>query len=539
MFCNQCEQTAKGSGCTVKGVCGKNDSTAHIQDGIVEAVRQFSVFMLKAHEKGIDTAKEEQLFLDALFATVTNVNFDDESLLAILQDVLDASAALAERVGMSFDAPRDAIAFLVHCSAPNLFAMDANVLSAMQIVLYGVKGTAAYAWHASALGERDPEMVMSLARLMTARPEDGVERSLNDWLGLALECGKTNIRAMELLDRGNTQTFGDPEPTPVSLGHKRGPCILVTGHDLNDLEELLKQTEGTGVNVYTHGEMLPAHGYPKLKAYSHLVGHFGTAWQNQKKEFPDFPGPVLFTTNCIQNPAAYMDKIFTTGVVGWPGCTHLKNGDFGPLIEKAREMKGYEDDVEGKTVTTGFGRATLVSAIPAVLDAVKAGALRHVFLVGGCDGAAPGRSYYADFVDKTPADTLVLTLACGKFRFFDRDLGKIGPFPRLMDVGQCNDAYSAVVLALELSKAAGCSVNDLPLSLILSWYEQKAVCILLSLLSLGVKNIRLGPTLPAFVSPDILNVLVDLFAIKPIGTVDEDMAACLAPAHPEPEAVLA
>lgn len=526
MFCNQCQQTAKGCGCTKLGVCGKTDAVAHLQDGLVSALRLLSSALVGARKANVTSREAEDLLLSGLFTTLTNVNFDEDSLKEIVARTLKCREELLKACSCP-EATPSAEELLVKAADPGQFSEDANVRSAMQILLYGLKGVAAYAYHASVLGEHDSGLVLKIAELLTAAPGDGVERDLGAWLELALECGRLNIRAMEVLDKANTGTYGDPVPTEVSLGHRKGHCILVSGHDLKDLEELLKQTEGTGISVYTHGEMLPAHAYPKLKAYSHLAGHFGTAWQNQRKELPEFPGAVLFTTNCIQNPAGYADRIFTTGVVQWPGCIHCTDHNFKAIIEKALSMPGFAEDEDTKKVLTGFGRATLLAAAPAVLEAVKSGTLRHVFLVGGCDGAAPGRSYYSDFVKMAPKDTIILTLACGKFRFFDQNLGMLGAFPRLLDVGQCNDAYAAVTLALELARACNCSVNELPLSLILSWYEQKAVAILLSLLALGVRNIRLGPTLPAFVSPDILNVLVEQFAIKPVTTPEKDIQDCL------------
>jgi hydroxylamine reductase len=351
---------------------------------------------------------------------------------------------------------------------------------------------------------------------------------LPDWLGLVLRCGEVNLKTMEILDAANTGAYGDPIPTSVPLGPKKGKAILVSGHDLKDLEELLKQTEGKGITIYTHGEMLPAHGYPKLKAYSHFYGHYGTAWQNQQKEFSAFPGAILMTTNCIQRPQeSYKGNIFTTGLVGFPGVQHVKNGEFGPVIAKALEMPGFTEDVPGKTVMTGFARNAVLSAADKVIDLVKSKKIRHFFLVAGCDGAKPGRNYYTEFVEKVPSDCVVLTLACGKFRFFDKDLGTIDGLPRLLDMGQCNDAYSAIQVAVALSKAFGVGVNELPLSLVLSWYEQKAVAILLTLLHLGIQDIHLGPSLPAFTSPNVLQVLVDTFNIKPITTPDEDLKAIL------------
>ena len=399
-----------------------------------------------------------------------------------------------------------------------------DIRSLKSLILFGLRGMAAYAYHAQMLGYQDDEVNDFFCEGLF---KVGYENTMEELLPTVLKVGEINLKCMALLDKANTESYGTPTPAVVPLTVEKGPFIVVTGHDLKDLELLLEQTKDKEINIYTHGEMLPAHAYPKLKKYPHLKGNFGTAWQNQQKELPGFPGAVLFTTNCIQNPKDYGGKVFTSGIVGWPGLVHIKNRDFAPLILKALELPGFAEDAPGKEVTVGFGRKTLLDAAPAVLDAVKSGAVRHIFLVGGCDGAKPGRNYYTEFVEKTPQDTLILTLACGKFRFFDKDLGKIGPFPRLLDVGQCNDAYSAVKVALALADALKCGVNDLPLSLVLSWYEQKAVAILLTLLALGVKNIHLGPSLPAFVSPDILNLLVENWGIKPISTPDEDLKALL------------
>ncbi len=533
MFCHQCEQTARGEACTVRGVCGKSPEVSDIQDHIVLALRLLARTALKARSKGIVDQDLDDFVVRALFSTLTNVNFDPECLKAIAAEAVSRRRALAAKLGCTVDqcelaAKTSLEELMAEGAGVPEFHADANVRSAMEILLYGLKGVAAYADHAAILGQRDPELNAFVYEALAAGMpgKDGKpdkERTLNDWLELILRCGKANLRAMELLEAGNTGRFGHPVPTPVSLGHRKGKAILVSGHDLPDLYALLKQTEGTGINVYTHGEMLPTHAYPALKAFPHLAGHYGTAWQNQQKELPDFPGAVLFTTNCIQNPGSYSDKVFTSGIVGWPGLVHCKDQDFSAVIKKAQELPGFTDDAPGQTITVGFGRQTLLDAAPAVIEAARSGALRHIFLVGGCDGAKPGRNYYTEFVEKTPQDTLILTLACGKFRFFDKDLGTLGPFPRLLDVGQCNDAYAAVQVALALAEALGVGVNDLPLSLILSWYEQKAVAILLTLLALGIKNIRLGPSLPAFITPDILNVLVEQWGIKPVTTPDQDL----------------
>lgn len=532
MFCDQCEQTAKHTGCTTVGVCGKDGEVALIQDQLIYMLRRLSSLVQQA-SSAMDVVEYDDFIADALFATLTNVNFDACALRAMQEKAFVHCRTLAAQTGETPDDLRGTLEDYLRNLPETVvglgaFSSDRDVDSAMQMLLFGLKGLCAYKDHAARLGQRDAELSAFVRRALMAGTEwDPEKRDMDAWIGIILECGKYNLKAMELLDAGNTGRFGDPEPSPVPLGHRKGKAILITGHDLLDLEALLKQTEGTGINVYTHGEMLPAFGYPRLKAYKHLTANFGTAWENQRKEFPNFPGPVLFTTNCLQNPQGYADKVFTTGNVGWPGCTHCQNRDFSAVIAKAREMEGYAEDGPDVAVMTGFGRKTLHNAAPAILEAVKSGALKHIFLVGGCDGARPSRSYYTEFVEKTPADTVVLTLACGKYRFYDKDLGKLGGFPRLMDCGQCNDAYTAIKTALALAEACNCSVNDLPLSLIISWYEQKAVAILLTLLYLGIRNIILGPTLPAFVSQDILKTIVDKFALKLMTTPEEDIKACL------------
>ena len=545
MFCNQCEQTAKGTGCTVMGVCGKLAPVADLQDHVIYALRLLSRTALKARAKGVIEQDTDDFTVRALFSTLTNVNFDPAALEEVAREAIRRRKALATKLGCTPDTCDAAVdadweSIRKVQAGTDRFSDDVNVRSAMQLLLYGLKGVAAYADHAAILGQRDPELNAFVYEALAAGmpDKDGTPdkaRSLEDWLDLVLRCGKANLKAMELLDAGNTKAFGDPVPTQVSLGHRQGKAILVSGHDLEDLYELLKQTQGTGINIYTHGEMLPAHGYPELKKYAHLKGNFGTAWQNQQREFADIPAPVLFTTNCLMPPkASYADRVFTTAVVSYPELTHIgEDKDFTPVIEKALELGGYNEDKPftgingGGTVMTGFGHGAVFGVADQVIEAVKSGAIRHFFLVGGCDGARPGRNYYTEFVKQTPADTVVLTLACGKFRFNDLELGTIGGLPRLMDVGQCNDAYGAVKIALALAEAFGCGVNDLPLSLVLSWYEQKAVCILLTLLHLGIKNIRLGPTLPAFLSPNVLNYLVENFHIAPVTTPEEDLKVLL------------
>ncbi|MBW2260081.1 MAG: hydroxylamine reductase, partial [Deltaproteobacteria bacterium] len=405
-------------------------------------------------------------------------------------------------------------------------SIDPDILSLQHTLLFGTKGVCAYADHAQILGQEDETVYASIHEGLAAMLDKDL--TLDNWVGLVLKCGETNLRAMELLDAANTETYGHPVPTQVPLGAKKGKAILVSGHDLKDLEEILKQSEGKGINVYTHGEMLPTHAYPELKKYPHFYGHFGTAWQNQIREFGKFPGPILMTTNCIQKPqGSYKDNIFTTGLVGWPGVPHIADKNFAPVIDRALEMPGFPEDTNGRSVTCGFGRNAVLGVADKVIEAVKGGALRHFFLVAGCDGAKPGRNYYSQFVEMVPEDCVVLTLACGKFRFFDKDLGDIGGIPRLLDIGQCNDAYSAIQITVALAKAFDCDVNDLPLSMIISWYEQKAVAILLTLLHLGIRDIRLGPSLPAFITPNVLDVLVKNFNIMPISTPEDDLKAIL------------
>ncbi len=536
MYCNQCEQTAKEIACEKAGVCGKTASVAKLQDELIYSLRLLSQTSLKADDNGMNDQQVDAFIAKSLFRTLTNVNFDEDDLRNCIYECIRCRKKLAEKLGCTpqFGVEADDKAYAdiqKDAWSVNTMSDDVNINSLMQIVLYGSKGVAAYADHAAILGQSDPSVYNFIKKALSAgmpNNEGHVEElSLQDWLDLVMACGHANLRAMELLETGNTENFGHPEPTQVPIGQRKGKAIVISGHDLLDLYNLLQQTEGTGINIYTHGEMIPAHGYPKLKSFSHLAGHFGTAWQNQKKEMADFPGAVLFTTNCIQNPGSHGDKIFTTGAVGFPNVVHCPQGDFSKVIEKALSMEGFAEDIDKGHVTVGFGRKTLLDAAPAVLEAVKNGDLKHIFLVGGCDGAKPGRNYYTDFVEKTPQNTLILTLACGKFRFFNKNLGSLGPFPRLLDVGQCNDAYAAVQVALALANALQCDVNDLPLSIVLSWYEQKAVSVLLTLLALGVKNIRLGPTLPAFVSPDVLKVLVDTWNIQPISTAEADLESIL------------
>ncbi len=540
MFCFQCEQTAKGTGCDKIGVCGKTPETAAIQDLLIHTMKGYSLVALEAAKYGAKTPEDDHFACQAIFSTLTNVDFDPDRFTKLMQEAETRMAAMKEKIaakGGKTDFPSykgsykglNTAALIAEGEKTSFKAeLDANVdiTSLRQLLIYGIKGVAAYADHAAILGKTDQAVYDFLYEGMAATLDNTL--GVNELVGLVLKCGEINLKAMELLDAGNTGTYGHPVPTSVPLGTKKGKAILVSGHDLKDMYELLKQTEGKGINIYTHGEMLPTHAYPELKKFSHFFGHYGTAWQNQAKEFDEFPGAILMTTNCIQKPReTYKDHIFTTGLVGWPGVEHIASKDFSPVIKKALDMPGFTEDKAGASVMVGFARNTVLGVADKVIEGVKSKAIRHFFLVGGCDGAKPGRNYYTEFVEKVPKDCMILTLACGKFRFFDKQLGDIGGIPRLLDVGQCNDAYSAVQIAVALAGAFECGVNDLPLSFILSWYEQKAVAILLTLLFLGIKDIRLGPSLPAFLSPNVIDVLVKNFNIMPIKTPDEDLKAIL------------
>ncbi|MCW5205774.1 hydroxylamine reductase [Desulfobulbus sp. F5] len=538
MYCNQCEQTAKGIACTTAGVCGKNGELANIEDVLIYALCGLSLFADEAQKRGIVDAELDRFTMKAVFSTLTNVNFDPERFAVLISKTVELREGLKAKLGKidfahpaaSFT-PADTVAGLAEQGAALKFIEnldeDVNIRSLKQTLLYGLKGIAAYADHAAILGQEDPAIAGFMYEAMAALLAEGL--TITDCVPVAMKAGQINLRAMELLDAGNTGTYGHPVPTPVPLGHRKNKCILITGHDLRDLDLLLQQTAGKGIDIYTHGEMLPTHGYPELKKHPHFYGHFGTAWQNQHKEFPEFPGPVLFTTNCIQKPREdYKERIYTTGLVGWPGVHHIEGKDFSPVIAKALAMDGWQDDADKGSVLVGFARNAVLGVADKVIEAVKNKQIRHFFLVGGCDGAKPGRDYFTKFVEQVPSDCVVLTLACGKFRFFDKDLGNIGGIPRLLDVGQCNDAYSAIQIATALAGAFNCGVNELPLSMIISWYEQKAAAILLTLLYLGIKDIRLGPSLPAFISPAVLAFLVATFNIKPIAaTPEEDLKAIL------------
>jgi len=541
MFCYQCEQTAKGEGCMKGGVCGKDAEVAALQDLLVYALKGLSAVAVDARKAGIVDHTVDVFTVKALFSTLTNVDFDPARFVELIAECVSLRESLKERAkkaGAVIDEKSAAVSFQPEKTVAGLVAqakiaslkadatINPDIQSLQHIVLFGVKGVAAYADHAQILGQEDDKVYAFVHEALAAILRETLD--LNAWIGLVLKCGEINLRTMELLDAANTGSFGHPVPTQVPLGAKKGKAILISGHDLKDLSELLKQTTGKGINIYTHGEMLPAHGYPELKKYPHFYGHYGTAWQNQAKEFAEFPGAILMTTNCIQRPRdSYAANIFTSGLVGWPGVAHIADGNFEPVIQKALELPGFAADTAGKSVMVGFARNAVLGVADKIIEAVKGKAIRHFFLVAGCDGAKPGRNYYTEFVEKAPKDTVVLTLACGKFRFFDQELGDIGGIPRLLDVGQCNDAYSAIQIAIALSKAFNVGVNDLPLSMILSWYEQKAVAILLTLLYLGIKDIRLGPSLPAFITPNVLDVLVKNFAIKPITTPDEDLKTIL------------
>ena len=541
MFCYQCEQTAQGKGCTKGGVCGKPSDVAVLQDLLIYALKGLSLVAVEGRKVGVNDHKINVFTCEAIFSTLTNVNFDPERFVALINNCAEMRDQLKKKVssaGGKVDVSEAAADFKPEATLEGLVKqgekvgvksdpdINPDILSLQQTLVYGIKGVAAYSDHARILGQEDDTVYAFIHEGLAATLKKDL--SLDDWVGLVLKCGEINLKAMELLDAGNTGTYGHPVPTKVPLGTKKGKAILVSGHDLKDLAEILKQTVGKGINVYTHGEMLPCHAYPELKKHSHFYGHYGTAWQNQAKDFSAFPGAILMTTNCIQKPKeSYKDNIFTSGLVGFPGVTHITDNDFSPVINKAQALPGFSEDTNGRAVMCGFGRNSVMGVADKVIGAVKDKAISHFFLVAGCDGAKPGRNYYTEFVEKVPKDCVVLTLACGKFRFFDKDLGDIGGIPRLLDVGQCNDAYSAIQIAVALSKAFNCGVNDLPLSLVLSWYEQKAVSILLTLLHLGIKDIRLGPSLPAFITPNVLNVLVENFNIKPISTPDEDLKAIL------------
>jgi hydroxylamine reductase len=547
MFCYQCEQTSKGTGCTAFGNCGKDPQTAVLQDLLVFAVKDISRYAHRARQLGAVDKAINVFTIKALFSTLTNVNFSPARFQALLKE----AASIKERAKSFYESAckrsgkkpeqfscqpewwttLDDLNSLIETGAlvgvqDKINKLGPDVAGLQELIVYGLKGLSAYADHAQILGKEDDSVYAFIHKTLdwlTQKPTD-----VGALFQIALAVGEVNLKVMELLDAANTGAYGHPEPTQVRITPVKGKCIVVSGHDLKDLEELLKQTQGKNINVYTHGEMLPCNAYPALKKYKHLVGNFGGAWQDQRNEFDAFPGAILMTTNCVQKPKdTYKSRLFTAGVVGWPDVTHVSNRDFSPVIKAALDSPGFSEDAPPKFITIGFARNTVMSVAGKVIDAVKAGKIRHFFLIGGCDGAKPGRNYFTEFAQKVPNDCVILTLACGKYRFNKLEFGSIDGIPRLLDCGQCNDAYSAIQIAVALAGAFGCSVNDLPLSFVLSWYEQKAVVILLTLLFLGIKNMKLGPSLPAFLSPNALKVLVEKFNIGPVGSVDEDMTALL------------
>lgn len=547
MFCIQCEQTMRtpgGQGCTfAQGACGKQAETSDQQDLLVAILQGLSAWALKARALGVADAEIDAFVPRTLFATLTNVNFDTDRIIAYTREAAALRDALAERcraVDPAVSVPLAQAAIVPAADLAGLagqaadWALDRDVFDVSEdvhglrlLALYGLKGAAAYIEHARVLGRQDADIAGAFhARLAAlAEPSDDIETLL----GESLAIGELNFRIMAMLDGAETAAFGHPEPTTVNANPVAGKAILISGHDLRDLKALLEQTEGTGIRVYTHGEMLPAHAYPELKRFTHLAGNYGSAWQNQQREFAAFPGPILMTSNCIINPdvGGYRERIFTRSIVGWPGVRHLEGEDFSEVIAMAQAMPGFSESAAPHPITIGFGRQTLLGAVDTVIGLVASRQLRHVFLVGGCDGARSERSYYEDFALKVPQDCLILTLACGKYRFNRHDFGTLGGLPRLLDVGQCNDAYAAVMLAVTLAEKLGCGVNDLPLSLVLSWFEQKAIVILLTLLALGVRDIRVGPTAPAFLTDTLMQVLRDRFGVRPITAVDTDMAEML------------
>ncbi len=542
MFCYQCSETAKGTGCTVKGVCGKDPETSSLQEVLLQVTKGISQYAHQARKLGIVDHEIDVFVVESLFTTVTNVNFDPETLVARINIGAELKARISNKyfrecesrkiesetiVGPALWQPKgDLDSMLSQGTGLTLQArfnqLGEDVSGLQELITYGLKGMAAYADHALILGIEDVNVYAFFHEALAFLADNPVD--MNALVAMSMRVGEVNLRVMELLDTANTGSYGHPVPTQVNISPVAGKAILVSGHDLKDLEELLKQTEGKGVNIFTHSEMLPAHGYPELKKYKHLVGNYGGAWQDQKKEFDSFPGAILMTTNCIQKPKeSYSDRIFTTGLVEYPGVVHIADHDYSAVIDMALSLDGFAVNEEVKEITVGFGHNAVLGVADKVIDAVKGGDIKHFFLVGGCDGHSSERNYYTELAEEIPQDCVIMTLACGKYRFNKMEHGDIGGIPRLLDVGQCNDAYSAIKIASALADAFECGVNDLPLSMILSWYEQKAVCILLSLLHLGIKNVRLGPKLPAFISPAVLDVLVENFNIMPIDTVENDL----------------
>ncbi|MGA7158180.1 MAG: hydroxylamine reductase [Acidobacteriaceae bacterium] len=555
MFCYQCEQTSKGVACQTQGVCGKDETIAALQDVLLYAVKGISVYAHHARLLGVADAKlrvcdpEIDAFtIGAVFATLTNVNFDADRLVEMIGEavamreaarcVYEHAAAESGIAAVEFGGPaawtpattKEGLieqGKLVMLPVRILYE-SREVANLQELVLYGIKGVAAYAVHALALGAGDPAAYGKIHEVLAFLTH--TEPSVAELLAMALSVGELNYRVMEMLDTAHTETFGHPTPTKVRLGARKGKAILVSGHDLHDLFALLEQTKDLGINVYTHGEMLPAHGYPKLKAFAHLAGNYGGAWMDQAAEFDAFPGAILMTSNCIQQPkVTYKDRIFTAGEVQWPGVLHIEGQDYAAVIDAALRAPGFLEDGGDEEITVGFGHAAVLGVADKVVEAVKSGAIRHFFLIGGCDGARSQRNYYTELAKAVPEDCMIMTLACGKYRFNKLEFGEIAGLPRLLDIGQCNDAYSALKIAMALAGAFDCGVNDLPLSLVLSWYEQKAIAVLLTLLHLGVKNMRIGPTLPAFLSPGVLALLQENYNLMAIHTPEGDLAAMLGP----------
>jgi hydroxylamine reductase len=545
MFCYQCEQTSQGKGCEVVGVCGKDENTATLQDLLIHALKGVSQYAHRARQLGAADAEIDAFTIRAIFATLTNVNFDENSVAELIHQAVSVrnqartlyenAAAKAGAAAQILSGPatwqpaatREALLaqgreHLIPAAFLTEGKEDKNL---EELVIYGLKGVAAYAYHAMMLGSSAPASYAVMYEILAALTEKHTPEEL---LALALKVGELNYDVLEQLDRAHIETFGAPTPAQVRLHPLKGKAILVSGHDLHDLYQLLLQTEGLGINIYTHGEMLPAHGYPKLKAFKHLAGNYGGSWVDQADEFDAFPGAVLMTSNCIQKPKeSYQRRIFTSGAVAWPDVEHIDNTDFTPVIAAALAAPGFAEDGPADSITVGFGHDAVLGVAGTVIEAVKSGALRHIFLIGGCDGARSGRNYYTELAEKVPQDCIILTLACGKYRFNKEEFGTLGGLPRLLDLGQCNDAYSALKIAQALAGAFHCRVNELPLSLVLSWYEQKAVAILLTLLWMGVRNIRIGPTLPAFLSPTVLKLLNEKYNLMPITTPEADLTAML------------
>ena len=552
MFCVQCEHTIRtpvATGCSyAMGMCGKTSEVSDLQDVLIYLLQGVSAYAVKAREFNIVDRQIDAYVCQAFFATLTNVNFDSNRIIAFIDEAQQARNSLKQRYEAACLAARQTPALMSGPAAVELTAekatlltlapsaavnrglseVGADILGLRLLCLYGLKGAAAYMEHAHVLGEQEDAIDAEFHEIMAWLGTDPSD--MNELLGCAMRIGQMNFKVMAMLDKGETGTFGHPEPVQVNVKAIKGKAILVSGHDLHDLQKILEQTQGTGINVYTNGEMLPAHGYPELKKYPHLVGNYGTAWQNQQKEFAAFPGPIVMTSNCIINPDVgnYKDRIYTRSIVGWPGATHIVGDDFSEVIAKAHSMAGFPYDEIPAYTSTGFARNALMAAAPAVIDQVKAGNIKHFFLIGGCDGDKSERSYYTVMAKAVPEDCLILTLACGKFRFNTLEFGDINGIPRFLDVGQCNDAYSAIQLAIALANEFGCGVNELPLSLVLSWFEQKAIVILLTLLSLGIKGIRVGPTVPGFLTPNLVAYLQENFDLKLIDSVEKDLADMLA-----------